>query len=134
MNERFQGKNIAGKYEGTLRNLKDHQMQVIQRNNIIESMYRAGYSKHQIANHLSGKQSLADQTADYSSRQYYKDEHGDRLPQEFLTSFYGGTGNGGSASPPNKDTMTANRQGMLSSIGDMRQKIFEQLAGKFGNR
>jgi len=138
MNERFQGKNIAGKYEGTLRNLKDHQRQVVERNHIIESMYRAGYSKNQIAQHLGGTQNIADQAADYSSRQYYKDKYGEQLPQEFLMSFYGGTGNtphpkntphANNTPPANRDTITSDRQGMFSPEAMARRQALISLLG-----
>ena len=68
MNERLQGKYDTGSlYEYQTRFTdRDGQRQMYARNNIIEDMYRNGYSKNQISQHLSGTANIADMTPDWS--------------------------------------------------------------------
>lgn len=79
MNERLQGNYGTGsQYEFVARNTnRDNQRQMYARNNIIEDMYRNGYSKHQISQHINGLANIADMTpdwADYDERMsgYYR--------------------------------------------------------------
>lgn len=87
MNERLQGKYDTGSlYEYQTRFTdRDGQSQMYARNNIIEDMYRNGYSKNQISQHLSGTANIADMTPDWSDYDdrmsgYYRGDRGSTGP------------------------------------------------------
>jgi len=122
MNERLQGKyNTGSRYEYQTRLTdRDGQSQMYARNNIIEDMYRNGYSKRQIAQHLNGTANIADMKADWY-------DYDDRM-----TGYYKGAP-APFKSPTASNSESAFKGGMLSGLGDMREKIFQSL-GMLGKK
>ncbi|MDA8620262.1 hypothetical protein N9L28_05795 [Luminiphilus sp.] len=122
MNERLQGKyNTGSRYEYQTRLTdRDGQSQMYARNNIIEDMYRNGYSKRQIAQHLNGTANIAEMKADWY-------DYDDRM-----TGYYKGNPTP-FKSPTASDGGVAPKSGMLSGLGDMREQIFQSL-GMLGKK
>jgi hypothetical protein len=100
--------------------------QIWNRNNGIESLLNQGYSLDQVGNFLNGGE--IGQKAG-NGRPWYEQ----LAEQQGFLSRFSPQQNQASSNPVEK-ARSAATGGMLSGIGDMRQKIFEQLAGKFGNR
>ena len=108
--------------------------QIWNRNNGIESLLNQGYSLDQVGSFLDGGE--IGQKAGNGKPWY------EQLAEQqgFLSRFQ--PQNQSTSNPANKTPNLANEtrtavtggKGMLSGIGDMRQRIFEQLAGKFGNQ
>jgi hypothetical protein len=93
--------------------------QVWNRNNGIESLLNQGYSLDQVGNFLNGGE--IGQKAG-NGRPWYEQL---AEQQGFLSRH---------RPQQAQQNQASSNGGMLSGIGDMRQKIFEQLAGKLGNR
>ena len=67
--------NLTGYYEGSLNTLdKGLLSQSFKRNNAIEDMYRSGYSRAQINDHMSGKVNALEQGPDWADYTAMKEE------------------------------------------------------------
>ena len=116
----------TGWYEGSTSNMdRGFQTQMAKRNNVIESLMNQGYSASQLNAMMAGKRNILNEDPDNASGNWFNDNfqrsNGSNKPA--------GSNSGMLSQLSNMQEQASEikQGGMLNSLGDMREKIFQSL-------